>query len=548
MSTVVPKSELIEIAQFVVNPLAAPMRYAVYDYVVEKAIYECQADAPVNADTIINYVVERGMPRFPKPAIERALQRLEKQGQIEFKRSLLLPWKAAYVLRSDRKSEIEEASRYLDDCRREAEDLLVQEIEKEYRASLDTEQRSLIISDFYKILGHIYETRGKICVDLIIRESQELEIAGFRNLIEQDVEKYMSDGKCESLELRRIRRDVYTDFLFKEGPTPVARLKELLTESYVLCRILNCKPESQEFMKNELDHKVFILDTNILVAAIHGVDRNHTKVLQLLDNLKDINADLRYTSETLEEFKASLEEAREQYEYVLHLPAETRENVLNDLVRCHPYIGPYVEDSFFDWDSYSHSLYRRLDTLFTRYGCQPQNHDGLVLDQSKVDEFAKMLQRGYGKSVPTAVHDAFHLILVRSLRESNHRQELDSCWNNYWFLTLDDRLCHFDKIDVWSSRREATEYPSPTAFDVDSLNMVLNFFPIPEVDRHTYSDTPTFLSNVFRSHFPEVSEKIKRSRIVNLVREWIADVHERTATIFSKMRQAFSKLVFWRDQ
>jgi predicted nucleic acid-binding protein len=294
--------------------------------------------------------------------------------------------------------------------------------------------------------------------------------------------------------------------------------KEYLLNAYqnLTClKILNLDPLGQNLQWTEFSGKLVLLDTNTLLAAISRGSGLHTFVVETLQLTKDIGVKLAITDWTLEEYLAVLKRADGRYSK-LNVPAKLLEK---------------VEDMFIS--SFAFEQKKSPNLKWTEYYAKMQNPievlTKLSIDKLAIEKEIKELpffsdiveevnncwfkRNGYFKTSNVASHDAYHLILVKTLREKDERKTF--LGPNFWFLSLDNSL---EEVNLELNRKGEFQNKIPASTSADLwLETITPFLSTALRER----GAGEVLADVLKSQFATIPKGISPRILAEIQGDWI---------------------------
>jgi predicted nucleic acid-binding protein len=196
----------------------------------------------------------------------------------------------------------------------------------------------------------------------------------------------------------------------------------------------------QSLQWKEFSSKLVLLDTNTLLAAICHGNWLHTFVLETLQFTKDIGIRLAITDWTLEEYLAVLKRSNERHSQ-LQVPVKLLKRVQDMFISS--YAFEQISSPHLKWEDYYSKMQNPLEVL-KQLSIEKFKSEEEIKELPYFDDVVEEVnncwykRNGYKKTPSVASHDAFHLLLVKVLREKNKRKTF--LGPDFWFLTLDNSL------------------------------------------------------------------------------------------------------------
>ena len=370
------------------------------------------------------------------------LEHLESKGAIERTGAAIVVSQRAHKL-------LEEA--------RVTEEALAQAARSEWRASLVTIEPALIDEELDDLEGDL----DQLIAWVVAYHGAEAAVVLFpeqeRSLALRQTLRSKTDAlPRRSKELDEVRRRGLEQFF--QAPTENQRryLAGRLDFGF-FATVGTLRPEGAAAVREELVGQRLYLDTNVMIGAfgLAGRDTNQS-VKRLLDLTKGLGVELAVTSRTLEEFRHSLERAKDQI-VSRGLPSRRYAGVLQHAAREFGGVSlleGYYE-SYGEFGSAPDDWFRRasqfepaldelgiaiedegLDAVLKTEG--PRINDYVVL----INREAAFRSRRARDDLPMQ-HDAIHRALIERLRGEGQRRFGTA---QYWFLTEDKVLPRFGQL------------------------------------------------------------------------------------------------------
>lgn len=323
--------------------------------------------------------------------------------------------------------------------------------------------------------------------------------------------------KVEDSNTRDIIRKVITE-TFKDLEPDMGRLLYEILQNYLNLELLNIDPECRYLQKVAFSNKTLILDTNVLMALFLESDRAFKGINELFSIAKDLGVNLVMTKRTEQEWLWSLENANSQYQSV----NAQRPSLLPSIedIFISSFFKRKSNDSSLTWQGYYLQM-RQIKSLSREKGISFWYKKEYDIDKLPSKEFFEPLWgrvygcanlRGYQKSRPVCEHDAYHLLLVRKLREERASDILGpSCW----FLTLDSSLfCADEGLNNFMQ----TPFDPPSSFMADMWVSIIAPFLGPEISESRLADA---FAHLMSTHFASLPSRLSTDAVVELLGNWL---------------------------
>lgn len=307
--------------------------------------------------------------------------------------------------------------------------------------------------------------------------------------------------KTTLMEMMRDPDDEFVEYLF------------YMRQNFLCLEVLNLDPDCRTLEREEFSKKRLILDTNILLSLTLQ-NEFHAQTIKLIENTRKLGCSIYVTRRTLGEFGEVLEKSKRILEQ-LKATGRQLSGVTNAFIRT--YAGlilqgkPLASSEFFD-------QFSNMDSLLTSFGVMvlegkheeieelPKYKD-LILEVKRCFEAFRLRK----KTDDVAEHDAFHLLLVKTLRSPEEDTILGP---DVWFLSSDLTLSCTDKFT--NSEFTFSDNTSPVMI-ADIWNEIISPFLIGIVKE---KDLVEALKSFLTSEFAPISEGLDADILSRLEIDW----------------------------
>jgi len=290
----------------------------------------------------------------------------------------------------------------------------------------------------------------------------------------------------------------------------------------VCLRMLSVEPSESVWKENELSEKTFILDTNVLFALILLDHPQHEVTDRIIFTAKKLGVKCVFTKRTIQEWLEVLEKANQRFRFL----NSTRPSLLRKVedIFIYSYFKRKETDSSLTWDKY-YSKMKQIEDLADNLGIhvyeEKEEHtsdaEGLrILEHLSSEVYRsgrRRLDARFIKSGSVSEHDAYHLILVRRLREEFPSRSLGpSCW----FLTYDISLLEADKAlnTLLKSPQSA-----PSSLLMDTWALISSLFIDNSLEKEKLAN---IFTELFRNHFATPPRRISASMVVEVLSPYLS--------------------------
>ena len=303
----------------------------------------------------------------------------------------------------------------------------------------DSDKRCLV-SDLQLYLNKIFLQHGAECVTLIYPDEEKvndlLDTYSIENLDEMFPDR--------SEQLRNIRQAEFPLFLRQLDNDKKTYFAGLLDGTFVY-NLIQVDPQTQKFIQDNYKNYRLYLDTNVLYSLFDLQDkRRSTSVEEAIKLAKSFGMKVVVSARTVDEMKKSISHKKD---LLLKSPEIKRElaEVGADISEEENFITAY-------WRAFHNTGISKNDFIekFTHVSelLLAKNipiENAVDFDSKTIEEERKALKVALlpqRKTENVARHDAYHRILINSLRKNAEQKQIP---DKYWFLSLDSMLLKYDR-------------------------------------------------------------------------------------------------------
>jgi predicted nucleic acid-binding protein len=495
------KQAILRMSEFVLRETSANIRDSLYRRLLEIGTYISEESGEVGTDKLLD-IIERKFfgIKLEKEAAEEYLKQLEKEGVIKAENG-------KYFLQEERKSQIETYSKkalsVLSSCetnflesvkRKKGEDISVENIEKLTNCLYQfiTQLVSRYVAATAKLIAkgtltRISQSTGENLVDASVREISDV--------------KLKEAAKTTLMEWMRSPSEEFIEYLF------------LMRQNFLCVEVLNLDPQCRAIEREEFSKKRLFLDTNLLLSLIVKGEF-HTQTKKLVDNTRQLGCSVYVSRRTLEELNTVINRGKKLVETIRATPKQLSK-ASNFFVRTY---GTTLLTARAISASEYMSQFSDVEKLLNEIGVEvfDDEHEE-IKELPEYSELVKRVQncfvryRGRIKTVDVADHDAFNLLLVKTLRESETNPIMGP---HAWFLSYDLTLSCADSLI--NRKFDFSERTSPVMIAEVWNEIILPFL----VGIVTQKDLVEVLRSFISSEFTPISEGIDAEALVKLEIDW----------------------------
>jgi len=433
----------IKLSHFLVPEDSSELPESILNFLIKQSLV---SKGSIQCSDIQNLIKQEFDLEFENQELERAIKSLAEDKQIIKKRSELL---------------------LAENIRRELNEKLEQSRQREvnfyeivrgkflgFNPTLSPAEIDALQEDFSLYLNGLFIKLGAESLRFLYPESKQLT-----KTIESIKTDVISILPKRDIRLDSIRKQYFSTLLRELSETQRDYLSNKLT-SVFLYTLVSIDPKCSAYLQKTLKGYQLYLDTNFIYDLLGLHDKEYAQsAKRLVDIVKKFNFKLFATTKTLEEFNASLKNAEK---FLRYHPLPTKDL---ELLRV---AADSLEEAFIKsyWRQYANenigleeflSFYRNAKGILGGFGIKITNILANLIkkDEKELKAIGKDLQRFAGKNDIVAEHDAFHILLVRKIREDN--QSSGSNEVKYWFLTNDRSLLRYE---LSLEKRRRAYYPA----------------------------------------------------------------------------------------
>ncbi|MHA1651702.1 MAG: hypothetical protein ACTSYB_16035, partial [Candidatus Helarchaeota archaeon] len=277
-------------------------------------------------------------------------------------------------------------------------------------------------------------------------------------------------------------------------------------------------PECRFLQKNAIAQKTFLLDSNVLMALYLKGDRLHEATVKIISFSKKLGIRLVFTKRTKQEWVQVLEKANERYRFL----EKARPSLLASLddVFIKSYFKEKSSNPHLSWNDFYLKM-RHIEKLAKEKNIEfwfKKELDPENLKNKKALEpligrvYYCAKTKGNIKTKDVSEHDAYHLLLVRQIRQE---QPADLLGPSCWFLTHDaSLLC----ADDWLNKFMKTPLEPPSSFVAEMWITLISTFLGPEIPEDSLSET---FAHLMKTHFATIPSGIKADQAIEILGPWL---------------------------
>lgn len=428
------KQALLKISQFILRKPSGEVRDSIYKKLLEIGIYLLERKEKVEVENILDVIEEElfGV-RLDEKIAKEYLNELMEENLIDY-------INGKYVLDRERRSEIADYSTVTLDLVYRTEDKFIKEVSDKYGKTIIEEDEQNIVDSFYQFIISLVSKYVINTARLLVKGV----LARISTSTGKDVVRFSTQIISDD-ELRKIVDEILIQWMLSPDDDFIEYLYHM-RQNFLCMEVLNLDPECRILEREMFSEKRLLLDTNILFPLTMPIYKTHMHTKRFIDNTLKLGCSLYITNRTIEEFNHILNNGIKEYETRMSLDDEETKP-RNIFIRNYEIVKS--EDSHISWEEYI-TNFQNIEDLGKEFGFNiyERNYDNIkeLIGYDKTIRIVQQcwnIHRGRIKREDIAEHDAFHLLLVKTLREEEDSSFLGP---NTWFLTLDFTLTCVDRF------------------------------------------------------------------------------------------------------
>jgi predicted nucleic acid-binding protein len=530
------KGDLCTLNHLVITAEGAGLAEDCQDGVVCSVLYGAGNIGLGMRDIVKEVELQFGLTEFPLQIVRNTVSRLQQKGQLRKKGEL-------FFLEDEKLDKIAHEIAKMNDALSRAESKIVAEVNK--KTQDDPKASKAAKEALQKFLTLYCNEETRYAQNLLSFTPATTRLKSPREIF---------DESLEGIDDPNIKKAI-KDAIEKTFKAPNKKLEKYLYKTVANCmhlRFLKADPEMTGIRRSALSVKTFILDTNVLITLVLKEHPKQATTSRIVSLMKDLNQGLRFTNRTWQEWLEVLEKANQRYKFI----NTTRPSLLGRLddIFVQEFLQKSQKNLSLTWQDY-YSEMRHLELLAGKEGIRlldkdPHELDELI-DQELLSKLSNQVFRSgkrrldmkFIKSKQVSQHDAYHLLLIRKLRE---RHPTETLGPSYWFLTQDPSLLEVDKA-LNELLQDSSALPSSLTFDVWTLMAS----PFLASDSHRVR-LAKVLVELLRVNLAEAPIGQSASKIIEVLSPWLSykslsdkDLEtilgdENVTRIYNKLREAGS--------
>ena len=368
---------------------------------------------------------------------------------------------------------------------------------------------------FRNFISGLLHTESNFIVDILTSRKDVHQILSPMEVLDNAL------SEVRDVNIREAIRRSIAEILVSSSREGIHILYETIL-NLVCLKMLSLDPSGSIWKGKDLSGEIFILDTNVLFALILIDHPQHELTDKIILTAKKLGVECVFTKRTVQEWLEVLEKANQRFRFLNN----TRPSLLRKVedIFIYSYFKRRETDSSLTWDQY-YSEMKQVENLADNLGIhvyeEKEEHlsdaESLRILEHLSSEVYRSGRRRldvmFIKSGSVSEHDAYHLLLVRRLREEFPSKSLGpSCW----FLTYDVSLLEADKA---LNSLLKSPHAAPSSLLVDTWALIASLFS----DNHLEKENLAIIFiDLFRNHFATSLRGISASMIVEVLSPYLS--------------------------
>ena len=383
------------------------------------------------------------------------------------------------------------------------------------KTSSDNSSHQVALGMFRNFISGLLHTESNFIADILTSRKDVHQILSPMEVLDNAL------SEVRDVNIREAIRRSIAEILVSSSREGIHILYETIL-NLVCLKMLSLDPSGSIWKGKDLSGEIFILDTNVLFALILIDHPQHELTDKIILTAKKLGVECVFTKRTVQEWLEVLEKANQRFRFLNN----TRPSLLRKVedIFIYSYFKRRETDSSLTWDQY-YSEMKQVENLADNLGIhvyeEKEEHisdaEGLRILEHLSSEVYRSGRRRldvmFIKSGSVSEHDAYHLLLVRRLREEFPSKSLGpSCW----FLTYDVSLLEADKA---LNSLLKSPHAAPSSLLVDTWALIASLFS----DNHLEKENLAIIFiDLFRNHFATSLRGISASMIVEVLSPYLS--------------------------
>jgi len=496
------KQAILKMSKFVLREPTANIRGSLYRRMLEIGTYlSDEKTQEKGLDGILDLIEKQFFGiKLEKEAAEKYMKQLEEEGLVKSENG-------RYRLQEEERSQIENYSKDALALVSSCETNFIEDIKEKNAKDISPEDIETLKNCFYQFIVQL--------VSRYVATTARLFIEGTLGRIPQVAGEKLVDQSISQISNVQLR-EATGKTLLEWMQSPDYRFIEylfLMRQNFLCIEVLNLDPDCRMLEREEFSKKWLFLDTNVLLHLIVESEL-HAQTKRLVDSTRQLGCSVYVTKRTLDELNVLLDKTKKTLERAKATPWQLSK-ATNTFIRKY---GNILLSGKSASPAEYMSQFSDMEDLLNGMGIKLFDEEHMEIKElPEYSELVKEVQkcfarlRGRMKTVDVAEHDAYHLLLVKTLRESDTASILGP---NKWFLTYDLTL---PSVDSFIRKRFNFSEHTMATMIANIWNEIVSPFLIGIVSQ---KDLVEVLKSFVSSEFTPISEGIEVETLARLEIDW----------------------------
>lgn len=496
------KQAILKMSKFVLREPTANIRGSLYRRMLEIGTYlSDEKTQEKGLDGILDLIEKQFFGiKLEKEAAEKYMKQLEEEGLVKSENG-------RYLLQEEERSQIENYSKDALALVSSCETNFIEDIKEKNAKDISPEDIETLKNCFYQFIVQL--------VSRYVATTARLFIEGTLGRIPQVAGEKLVDQSISQISNVQLR-EATGKTLLEWMQSPDYRFIEylfLMRQNFLCIEVLNLDPDCRMLEREEFSKKWLFLDTNVLLHLI-AESELHAQTKRLVDSTRQLGCSVYVTKRTLDELNVLLDKTKKTLERAKATPWQLSK-ATNVFIRKY---GNILLNGKSASPAEYMSQFSDMEDLLNGMGIKLFDEEHMEIKElPEYSELVKEVQkcfarlRGRMKTVDVAEHDAYHLLLVKTLRESDTASILGP---NKWFLTYDLTL---PSVDSFIRKRFNFSEHTMATMIANIWNEIVSPFLIGIVSQ---KDLVEVLKSFVSSEFTPISEGIEVETLARLEIDW----------------------------
>lgn len=405
------KQALLRISQFVLREHVGSIRDSLYQSLIEVGLFLNENECTLGE---ISEIIESEFYgiKISVKLLSQHIEQLERQGRLEIDEEKI-------CLVDSRAKELSIYSERTKSLIQAIEFRFISRVETDYPYEIDISMRHKIIDVFYRFI--------LLLVSKYVINTAKLLVKGNVTNISVKRGSVIIYDSISSIQDEELKTSIYNTLLnwMQKPEDDFIEYLYNMRQNFLSLELLNLDPECRSISDKEFSEMNIYLDTNIILGYILNMYEGHEETKNFIDNTKKLGCKLIVTKRTIIEYMEIYERGR--LEYVENIGKDKKPN--NIFLRNYEYMisnGHAIAFSDYLEEIKNIELYLTNNGIYLEDEILEE-----IINKEGYDELIYQIRRcfkilrNYEKNQAVAEHDAYHMLLIKELRETEKTTFLD---------------------------------------------------------------------------------------------------------------------------